>query len=94
MLSGKVKAWKTPLVHRFTGAGHFVGWATGEIVEEDQRAEDPQYLAEVFFLDGDTFQLSVEEVNKALSNANKEMFASLITRNPVADVKKKKSRGS
>ena len=94
LLSGKVKEWKTPLVHRFPGAGDFVGYATGEIVEEDGRTEDPQYLAEVKFHDGDTFPLSVQQVNKALSSANKESFASLIRKHPVADVKKKKSQGS
>ena len=36
--------------------------------------------------------MSVEEVNKALSSANKEMFASLIRKHPVADVKKKKKK--
>ena len=92
LLSGQVKAWKTPLVHRFPGAGDFtVGYATGEIVEEDERAEDPQYLVEVKFHDGDAFPMSVEEVNKALLDAKKASFASLIRKHPVADVKKTKS---
>ena len=63
-------------------------------LEKDGRTEDPQYLAEVKFHDGDTFPLSVQQVNKALSSANKASFASLIRKHPVADVKKKKSQGS
>ena len=51
-------------------------------------APDP-YLVEVKFHDGDTFKLSVEEVNKALSIAKKESFASLIRKHTGADVKKK-----
>ena len=94
LLSGKVKAWKTPLVQSFKGAGHFVGYATGKIVEEDEPAEDPQYLAEVKFHDGDTVPLSVEEVKNALSHAKKTTFASLIRKHPVDVVKKKKPQGS